>query len=214
MLVIAMLIVVGTSAMSSAALAPGTLLTIDQTFEGAVSYFTMAVGSATILTTNIKSTNTAGAFIAKSTSGGILLGTPQAAGSGSHTGTTTSADLNSIDAPWNFFFNTGEHFQSAAGITDNGDGTMSMAGWFVSWNGIPAINMGTGPAATFTVSGTHYTLDYMATVPIGDPSSFGGVPYALHINGRVFPAVVPEPASLLLIGSGLIGLIGLARRKN
>ncbi|MEK6775305.1 MAG: putative metal-binding motif-containing protein, partial [bacterium] len=171
----------------AASLPNGTLLTIDNGFEGASSYFTMAVTSTTILTTQIRSTTATGTQHAKSTMGGILLGTPQAAGSGSHIGTTTSADSNSIDAPWNFFFNTGEHFQSAAGITDNGDGTLNMAGWNVSWNGIPAINMGSGPAGVFNKSadGTHYSLDYYATVPLGDPSSFGGVPYGLHIQGRI-----------------------------
>jgi len=73
--------------------------------------------------------------------------------------------------------------------------------------------MGTGPLGSFTVSGSNYTVNYAATVPVGDPSGFGGVPYALHLEGRIVPAAIPEPASLLLIGSGLLGLLALAKRK-
>ncbi|MEK6775296.1 MAG: dockerin type I domain-containing protein [bacterium] len=178
------------SSAMSAALPSGTLLTIDNGFEGAASYFTMAVSSTTILTTYLKSTTTTGVQHPKCLNGGILLGTNQPAGTGSHTGTTVPADNGPIDAPWNFFFNTGNDFQdlAAGGVTDNGNGTLNMVGWRVSWNGIPSINMGMGGGAnifTKSLDGTHYTLDYMTTVPPGDPSGFGGVPYGLHLEGRI-----------------------------
>ena len=174
----------------AAALPAGTLLTIDYGFDGAKSYFTMAASTAGLTTTNLRSTKTDGTPNPNATDGGILLLTAQPAGNGSHTGHPNfTTDFNSLDRPWSFFGNTGEHFQdlSAGGISVDPDlGTANMSGWRVSWNGIPSINMGTGPTGTFTQVGSKYTLTYLATVPTGDPSGFGGVPYGLHLEGRVF----------------------------
>ena len=210
----------------AAALPKGTLLTIDNGFNGKVSYFTMAVSTAGLTTTNLRSTKTDGTQNPNSTDGGILLLTAQPAStlpappgttglSGSHDGGPNyTYDFGPIDRPWSFFGNTGDHFQSTATISaDPVAGTIDMTGWTVTWNGIAAINMGTGPLGSFTVSGSNYTVGYAATVPEGDNSGFGGVPYALHLEGRIVPAAIPEPASLLLIGSGLLGLLALAKRK-
>jgi len=41
------------------------------------------------------------------------------------------------------------------------------------------------PATIDCADGTPYLLTYKATVPAGDPSGFGGVPYVLHIEGVV-----------------------------
>lgn len=100
-------------------------------------------------------------------------------------------------------------------VTDNGNGTLVFSGWTVTWNGIAAIPMNANawqPTAgncavlgctgwTFTNGNarfqwTHatplvwsspgtYILDYTATVPVGDPSGFGGVKYYLHLIGTV-----------------------------
>ena len=61
-------------------------------------------------------------------------------------------------------------------------------------------------------NGAGYILNYSAVVPDGDPSGFGGVKYALHLEGAV--STVPVPTAVWLFSSGLIGLIGLARRKE
>jgi len=79
-------------------------------------------------------------------------------------------------------------------------------------------NNGTG-LATFSwngIYGTGYTLDYSAVVPQADASGFGGVPYALHLLGTVeaAPAAIPIPAAAWLFGSGLLGLVGVARRRR
>lgn len=55
------------------------------------------------------------------------------------------------------------------------------------------------------------TLNHFATVPIGDPSGTGGVSYALHLEGTI--SAVPVPVAMWLFGSGLLGLIGVARRN-
>jgi hypothetical protein len=157
---------------------------------------------------------------------GLVIGTTTTAGA-SHGGCPTGGDSNAITAPWCFFGNTGSDFASVA-ITGSTTAGLDFSGWTVTWNGIPAINMGgTAWGAGFTsgvanitwsgVYGTAYTLDYHATVPLGDPSNFGGVQYALHLVGIVNEAqvsAVPVPAAVWLFGSGLLGLVGIARRKK
>ncbi len=152
---------------------------------------------------------------------GLVFGVTTTAGA-SHSGAPTAGDTNKIDAPWAFFGNTGSDYNNVAiaGSTTSG---VNMSGWTVTWNGIPAINMGGSAWGTGFTSGVGnlvwngvnhgaYTLDYHATVPLGDPSGFGGVQYALHLTGTV--STVPVPAAAWLMGSGLVGLVGVARRKK
>lgn len=93
-------------------------------------------------------------------------------------------------------------------------------------------------------AGDTFSLYYTAMVPIGDPSGFGGVRYRLGFDGGLASAslrsaglsesvvfldddsgavlsgvigsssVVPVPGAIWLFGSGLIGLLGFARRKK
>lgn len=161
---------------------------------------------------------------------GIIIGaiTPPGA---SHAGMATPSDSNMIDQPWSFFANTGSHYNTEPIV--GGTSGLTMGGWAVTWNGIPNIPMGSGAwtpsncadanmscvpyvngMAQFSwdgVYGNPYTLDYTATVPLNHPSGFGGVKYALHLEGTVAP--VPIPAAIWLLGSGLLGLIGVARRR-
>lgn len=91
-------------------------------------------------------------------------------------------------------------------------------------------------------TGDTFTLYYTASVPNGDPSGFGDVRYRLGFDGGLASSLlltasaevvgfsdddpglvlsgvigsssaVPVPAAVWLFGSGLLGLIGLARRK-
>jgi hypothetical protein len=184
---------------------------------------------------------------------GLSLGTTQAA-SGSHGGVPDGSESPGIDAPWNFFKNTGMQYSatptnvlSASGNT----ATIDFSGWGVTWNGIPAINMGGGiqdcgtaadgvcinPADGSDISGVFnngtgiatvtcavdcavgdtYVLNYDAVVPQADPSNFGGVSFTLHLEGTVAAgavSAVPVPAAAWLFGSGLLGLVGVARRKS
>lgn len=153
---------------------------------------------------------------------GITIGSTQAAG---------------VIDTWSFFGNTGTHYTSVAptGGTTSG---VNMSGWTVFWNGVNvpmgggawapancgAAHMGcTGQTfangtANFFWDGTYgssYTLFYTATVPLNDPSGFGGVRYFLKLSGTVQqgPGEVPVPAAAWLLGSGLVGLVGVARRK-
>ena len=149
-------------------------------------------------------------FISIAGNNSIVIGSAQAA-SGSHGGApgTVAGEKPGIDKPWLFFNNTGMH-QTTVAITQlattTTGGTLSFAGWNVTWNGIPSINMGSGGfcqtggvqnangsncngIASFAwdgVYGHQYQLWYNATVPAGDPSNFGGVSYRLHLVGKVY----------------------------
>ncbi|MHB8551701.1 MAG: hypothetical protein ACYDB8_12165, partial [Acidiferrobacterales bacterium] len=207
-------LIVGGGNAQAATLSAGDILTIT---SGAATYITVS-GSriATGFTGSFFGMDTAGT--GKLTAGeltplaqgttSLVIGALTAAGA-SHGAAPTAGDTNAIDAPWAFFGNTGSDYllhTEATGSTTNG---LTMNGWTVTWNGIPAINMGTGAwqpgncsksymnctGQTFTNSialiswngtpGGAYSLNYAATVPAGDPSGFGGVKYFLHLEGTV-----------------------------
>ena len=151
---------------------------------------------------------------------GIILDTAQASG---------------VDVDWSFFGNMGSHYSASATTVLSQSGntaTIDMSGWTVTWNGIPSIPMGSGAwgsnaegTADITCGvdcgdGDSYTLDYTATVPMGDASGFGGVAYTLSLVGTISggaitaASAVPVPAAVWLFGSGLVGLAGVARRRK
>lgn len=167
---------------------------------------------------------------------GLVIGTTTTAGA-SHAGPPTAGDTNAITAPWAFFGATGSDYVTT-GVTGSTTSGLNMSGWTVTWNAIPAIPMGSGAwqpgncvqlgcSGTFTNGNAHfawdgtngggYSLDYTGRVPANDPSGFGGVGYYLHLEGTVTtgtPPAVPVPAAVWLFGSGLMGLVGVARRKK
>ena len=155
--------------------------------------------------------------------GGLVIGATTTAGA-SHAGAPTAGDTNVITAPWNFFGNTGSDYNTVA-ITGSTTAGLNMSGWSVTWSGIPLIPMGTGAWGTgysngvgnFAwngIDGGAYTLDYHATVPLNDASGFGGVKYALHLEGTV--AMVPEASTygMMLAGLGMVGFMASRRRKS
>ena len=141
--------------------------------------------------------------------GGILLGVDQSA-------------FPSIDATWGFFGNPGNHVQagtlSVASAAGN-SATINMTGWTVMWGAPQApIDMGQGADAIVTCGvdcgvGDSFVLDYNAVVPSG---GFAGVAYQFHISGTIGAGTpeIPVPAAVWLFGSGLLGLVGVARRRK
>lgn len=166
---------------------------------------------------------------------GIIIGVTQAQGTPTHSGLPYLTDWNRIDAPYDFFGNTGEHFTVSAIIGGTSSG-LDFSGWRWSWNGYQ-FNMGGGAwGAGFSngignfawdgIYGHSYTLDYNATAPVGDPFGFGGFHFAYHFEGTVQCLVTPEgvctnnpntipiPSAVWLFGAGLLGLVGFVRRRK
>ncbi len=144
----------------------------------------------------------------------------------------TSTAPGAIDAPWSLLGVNGSDYLTVAATGSTTSG-LNLSGWTISWNNV-TIPLGTGAwqpincsdlgcsGHTFTngnaefswdgIYGDTYSLNYAATVPAGNISGFGGYSYYLHLEGVVKP--VPLPAASLLLGSGLLGLMGVARRKR
>jgi len=183
---------------AQAALLTDATLTIDTG-----SFFSVETAPSFFVDTDISGFN------------GINLGTIQPA-SGSHSGAPDGTEAPDIDNPWLYFGSTGMHQSTSAinVLSDDGSGsvTLDFSGWSVTWNGIADIALGSGGIATMSCGNTcevgdTYVLDYAASNP--EPS-FGEESYKLHLEGTV----VPVPAAVWLFGSGLLGLVGVARRKS
>ena len=151
--------------------------------------------------------------------------TPIAMNTGVALGTTQGA--GAIDQNWSFFGSLGTDYTTVATtVTNTGTNTATadFSGWTVTWNKIPAIPMGAGAwqgnaegtaditCAVDCAVGDTYELNYSGTVPANDPSGFQFVKYNLKLVGTV--SAVPVPAAVWLFGSGLLGLVGIARRRK
>lgn len=195
----------------------------NSTAAGA-TWFSMAVSITNILFTGLQKGFDGGIVIGTAQGLGGAYSHP-----GAPYGGTFTSDTGAIDTGWSFFGNTGLDFTTSA-ITATPDSndptiqTLDFSGWRVTWNSIPEINMGggtqvvTGKKGTTTfnngsglatltcnpacTNGSSFTMEYSATVPQGDPSGFGGVPYAIHMTGTLaFPAsanTAPTAASFAI----------------
>ncbi len=200
----------GISTSASAALASNAVLDFDAGVAGgnygfivSGSYFAMDNNSDDIFKTNERT--------AISTANGLELGTTQNAAT--------------IDNTWVFFSNNGVHQTTSDTTVSNAvanTADIDFSGWEVFWNNVH-INMGAGASngvASIVCDvdcaiGDGFSLDYFATVPDDGATNFGNVNYTLHLEGTIGGEVsaVPVPAAVWLFGTGLLGLVGVARRK-
>lgn len=105
---------------------------------------------------------------------------------------------------WDYFSAKGTNGHNGLTVSAN-DTVVDMGTWFVTWSEVPIIDMGGGAPAVLACTGgidpnacelgENFTLDYSATVPAGDPSGFGGVAYALHLQGTVVSTNNPPTAT-------------------
>ena len=125
-----------------------------------------------------------------------------------------------------FLASPGMHYTtSPTNVISSGGNTATIdfSGWSWAFSGAAAsFNLGSGswgsnPDGIAEIicnvdcgSGDTYSLFYTATT--GDePNGFDNLKYELYLTGTV--STVPVPAAVWLFGSGLLGLIGVARRK-
>ena len=186
----------------------------------------LALPTAVFASSNIDYSNSGG-NLSGSHSGLSLNGSTLIAVN-SNAGLITGSDLGSVA------FQTGA-LQS--GTLQNG-GTFAAGGWFtITGNGTNGVPSGTLFSGTFSgpvtwsmttlANGTHnYTLTGALSGTTGSGYSTVGVTVQLTVNtGKGFfngctrissgdtNVVVPEPGSLSLLGTGLIALGGMIRRK-
>ena len=228
------------SSVQSATLNNGDILTID---AGQVvldpSYGTVVnVTSGSYLGGDFNANNAIGFYESIAIPGpgttGIVVGQATTPGA-HHSGAPIAGDTNEIGDPFLGLANSTTSFWTSVGITGGTTNGLNFSGWTMAWGTISAVTLGSGawqPAdcagsicngtfvdgvAHFTwdgIYGNTYIIDYTASVPLGDPSGTGGQQYYYRLTGTVEAAVVPIPAAIWLFGSGLIGLIGIARRKK
>ena len=239
-LVTAMSVVIGITSFNAQAVAfqNGDVLTIDAGVVNTDAYGNTSINTGSFfgmdLNGDSKVQQGEKVALAQGTTG-LTIGQTTGAGA-SHSGAPLPEDMGEITAPWLFYSNTGSDQLTIAATGDTTSG-LDMSGWTVNWID-HVLDMGTGAWNVLNCSASHldcvgatvvdgiadvswsgvygdsYTLYYTATIQSG---GFTGTQYFLKLTGTVEEGLVPEvpvPATVWLFGSGLLGLVGVARGKK
>jgi len=155
---------------------------------------------------------------------GLITGTTQTA-TGSHLGVPDGSEFPTIDNPHDWYGNTGmlSSVSDTNVLTATGNtATINFSGIRWSWAGTDNIvindpTAGDSGIANITCSlncddGDTYILDYIGHIETGSPSGLGGEEVRIHLEGTI--SAVPVPAAAWLFGTGLLGLFGVAKRRN
>jgi len=100
-------------------------------------------------------------------------------------------------------------FTTAASSGDETGGVMS--GTIVLTDNWNTTNFAQGGAFTGTGDGTNFSIGWTSLI-VGGP--FNGQIGTYNVTGTYAVAAIPVPAAAWLMGSGLIGLVGVARRRR
>ena len=102
-------------------------------------------------------------------------------------------------------------FTPVTGELTGSDLTLDLNSWTAYWNGT-SFNQGASGVATTVDASGNFTASWTALVVGG---AFNGQTGSWSITGTTdAPPAVPVPAAVWLFGSGLLGLVGVARRKK
>ena len=155
---------------------------------------------------------------------------------GSHSLVINGSENPAFDI-WEFFGNTGmDYIRTAPTVVNDAGATkfLGFSGWTVTWNSIATIPMNAGSWSTGTGffnggestarivcatagcnNGEAFTLDYYATVPVGDPSGFGGVRYNLFLVGNIVqPGALSTNATAITPGTTAVAVGSADGRIN
>lgn len=232
--IITALLLLGTASVDQAQAAvvnAGDVLTINPAVTGGAYGFVTSGSYFSMNLNNNGSDNTGERTALYQGTTGLVIGTTMPPGA-HHQGFPTASDTGPIDKSWSFGGNTGSDYLTVA-VSGSTTAGLNFSGWAWAWSELSPISLGSGawtPAncndipgcsgtfqngvAKFSWDGIYghaYSLSYAATTPGGCPCGISSVRYFLHLEGTV--NAVPIPAAAWLFGSGLLGLLGIRRRR-
>ena len=236
---LALTALMGTGAMMGTGLAEAAFFAPNSTYNVAVTggcfafgdcvsqgLTNVGTGSFTITTDGTGSAFTVGSYSGltfTATPGGLFTTTGPVAGNG------TIDDLGNMDLDFTGRVGSAQYFPQYANSPWNVDNNTKTGGTTGAYEGFTTgIDSNLDPsgngATVNTLIGSALSLCPVCgaftgqLVSVGNVGSawvaFDGTPYTEVYNIAVTPSAIPVPAAVWLFGSGLLGLVGVARRRK